>query len=215
VSVFKADIAYVAVVDESAGMINFPYVYGENKPPIKLGEGLTSKVIESGEALLINKDLGQKSIEIGKAPIGILSQSYLGVPIFVSGKPMGAISVQSTIKEGLFTEADAHLLGMIATQVGTAMHNAQLYSEARIARSEAEKANKAKSAFLANMSHELRTPLNAIIGFTRIVQRKSAGLLPEKQIENLEKVLISSENLLGLINTTLDIAKIEAGHPIS
>ncbi len=211
VSVFKADIAYVAVVDESAGMINFPYVYGENKPPIKLGEGLTSKVIESGEALLINKDLGQKSIEIGKAPIGILSQSYLGVPIFVSGKPMGAISVQSTIKEGLFTEADAHLLGMIATQVGTAMHNAQLYSEARIARSEAEKANKAKSAFLANMSHELRTPLNAIIGFTRIVQRKSAGLLPEKQIENLEKVLISSENLLGLINTTLDIAKIEAG----
>ena len=75
VSVFKADIAYVAVVDESAGMINFPYVYGENKPPIKLGEGLTSKVIESGEALLINKDLGQKSIEIGKAPIGMLSQS--------------------------------------------------------------------------------------------------------------------------------------------
>ena len=211
VSVFKGDIAYVAVVDEAAGMINFPYVYGELQPPIKIGEGFTSKVIESGKVLLINKDLSQKRIEIGATQVGRQSQSYLGVPIFVSGKPMGVISVQSTTQEGLFTEADAHLLSTIATNVGTVMHNAQLYGEAMLARAEAEKANKAKSAFLANMSHELRTPLNAIIGFTRIVHRKAEGLLPEKQIENLEKVLVSAEHLLGLINTTLDIAKIEAG----
>ena len=211
VSVFKGDIAYVAVVDEAAGMINFPYVYGELQPPIKIGEGFTSKVIESGKVLLINKDFSQKRIEIGATQVGRQSQSYLGVPIFVSGKPMGVISVQSTTQEGLFTEADAHLLSTIATNVGTVMHNAQLYSEAMLARAEAEKANKAKSAFLANMSHELRTPLNAIIGFTRIVHRKAQGLLPEKQIENLEKVLVSAEHLLGLINTTLDIAKIEAG----
>jgi PAS domain S-box-containing protein len=75
----------------------------------------------------------------------------------------------------------------------------------------ADTANQAKSAFLANMSHELRTPLNAIIGFTRIVRRKSEGVLAEKQIENLDKVLISSDHLLSLINTVLDIAKIEAG----
>ncbi len=84
---------------------------------------------------------------------------------------------------------------------------AELESRAAIA----EQANQAKSAFLANMSHELRTPLNAIIGFTRIVRRKGEGVLPEKQIENLDKVLVSSEHLLNLINTVLDIAKIEAG----
>ncbi len=61
------------------------------------------------------------------------------------------------------------------------------------------------------MSHELRTPLNAIIGFTRIVRRKAEGVLPEKQTENLDKVLTSAEHLLNLINTVLDIAKIEAG----
>ena len=61
------------------------------------------------------------------------------------------------------------------------------------------------------MSHELRTPLNAIIGFTRIVRRKAEGVLPEKQTENLDKVLVSAEHLLSLINTVLDIAKIEAG----
>lgn len=72
-------------------------------------------------------------------------------------------------------------------------------------------ANEHKSKFLAGMSHELRTPLNAIIGFTRIVRRKSAKDLAQKQQDNLDKVLSSAEHLLGLINDILDIAKIEAG----
>jgi signal transduction histidine kinase len=87
----------------------------------------------------------------------------------------------------------------------------RLFEEAQQARAAAEQANHAKTAFLASMSHEIRTPLNAIIGFTRIVRRKGADTLPEKQVENLDKILISSQHLLKLINTVLDLAKIEAG----
>jgi PAS domain S-box-containing protein len=79
------------------------------------------------------------------------------------------------------------------------------------AKEAAEEANQAKSTFLANMSHELRTPLNAIVGFTRLVRRRSEDLLPQKQLDNLDKVLISADNLLGLINDVLDLSKIEAG----
>jgi len=211
VSLFCPDIAYVALVDEPAGEIRFPFTFGEVLPTIKLGQGLTSRVIETASPLLINKDLDQKAIEIGIHRVGIQSRSYLGVPIIVSGKAVGVISVQSTKQEGLYCEDDMHLMNTIATSVGSALNNAQLYQEARVARADAEKANQAKSAFLANMSHELRTPLNAIIGFTRIVRRKGEEVLPEKQTENLDKVLISAEHLLSLINTTLDIAKIEAG----
>jgi len=129
----------------------------------------------------------------------------------LSGNAVGVLSVQSCTQEGIFDQDDVRLLSTIAANVGTAINNARLYQEAQKSRADAEQANNAKSAFLANMSHELRTPLNAIIGFTRIVKRKGEEVLPEKQIENLDKVLVSAENLLGLINSVLDIAKIEAG----
>jgi signal transduction histidine kinase len=64
---------------------------------------------------------------------------------------------------------------------------------------------------LARVSHDLRTPLNAIMGFTRIVVRRMEGQMPDIQKENLQKVLISSEHLLNLINGLLDLAKIDAG----
>ena len=81
----------------------------------------------------------------------------------------------------------------------------------RAAKEQAELASRTKSEFLANMSHELRTPLNAIIGFTRLVMRRGKEVLPEKQYDNLGKILASGEHLLSLINAVLDLSKIEAG----
>ena len=74
-----------------------------------------------------------------------------------------------------------------------------------------ETASKYKTEFLANMSHELRTPMNAIIGFTRIVMNRCKDVLPHKQFENMEKISVSANHLLGLINDILDLSKIEAG----
>lgn len=86
----------------------------------------------------------------------------------------------------------------------------ELVESLAVARNEATRANEAKSRFLANMSHELRTPLNAIIGFTRIVIRRARDTLDDKQYGNLENILTSAEHLLTLINSVLDLSKIEA-----
>ena len=381
-AIFEADVAYLAMLDPKTELIHFRYQHGDEFVPLKFGEGLTSRIIQTGEPLLINKDVTARSREIGATNVGRDVLSYLGVPIHAGGEVLGVLSVQSTEREGAFDNDSLRLLTTIAANAGSAIHTAQLHAEtqrrafqmatianvgrelsstldletvtrsvvenvhslfsardtilrlvdtdgvtlrtalalglyaeensidilqvgsgitgtiartgiaevidnveldprglhvagtpdkeevpetlmiapliasnrtigvlsvykdrtdgtfsqvdldfltglgrqaaiaiensrlfheARSARASAEHANQAKSTFLANMSHELRTPLNAIIGFTRIVRKKSEGILPEKQTDNLDKVLSSSEHLLGLINTVLDIAKIEAG----
>jgi two-component system, NtrC family, sensor kinase len=74
-----------------------------------------------------------------------------------------------------------------------------------------EDANKHKSRFLANVNHELRTPLSSIIGYARLLRRQTEGQMAPLQRENLEDLLRNAERLLGLIDSLLDFAKIEAG----
>jgi len=73
----------------------------------------------------------------------------------------------------------------------------------------AENANKSKDIFLANMSHELRTPLNAITGFSQIIMMKKDT--PETIKNYVGKIHVAGKNLLDLVNTILDFAKLEAG----
>jgi len=72
-------------------------------------------------------------------------------------------------------------------------------------------ANRHKSQFLANVNHELRTPVSAIIGYGRLVLRETEGQIAPLQKENLQDLIHNAERLLGMINSLLDFAKIEAG----
>jgi len=84
-------------------------------------------------------------------------------------------------------------------------------AELAVARDQALEASRTKSAFLTNMSHELRTPLNAIIGYSEMLY-EDAAKFPEKQAgEDLQNIASAGNHLLGLINTVLDLSKIEAG----
>jgi signal transduction histidine kinase/DNA-binding response OmpR family regulator len=222
---FHAPIAYVCLFDRTTMMLEFPYTYGESAQPRPYGVGLTSQIIRTGEPLLINEDIDRKRATLGIEQVGRNSASYLGVPISSGGQVIGVISVQSVDQEGRFTEADQRLLTTIATAVGVAFYNAQLFEEARLARAAAEQADAAKSSFLSTVSHELRTPLTSVLGFAKIIRRRLEErlfpLIPEDDrkiaqaktqvLENLGVVVSEGERLTKLIDDVLDLAKIEAG----
>jgi len=224
-TLFKSNIAYLALLDPKTNIINFPYQHGDNMPSMKLGEGLTSKIINSGEPLLINQDISHTYKESGIKQVGKTASSYLGVPIPVEGKVIGVLSVQSTEQESRFDESDKRLLNTIARHVGIALHNAELFEEAKEATINAEAANEAKSAFLSTVSHELRTPLTSVLGFAKIIRKRLGDRIfpavenDDKRVQkamrqvndNLDVVVSEGERLTKLINDVLDLAKIESG----
>ena len=187
---------------------------------VPMSSGIAGQVIESRQVRLIHDlagEAGDRPPVADEAMEGGSLASILSLPLHAFDRTLGAITF-GTVEPGGFTDADLKVARSFATHLALAIDRWQqtqklreTESRLRQAKEQAEDASRTKSNFLANMSHELRTPMNAIIGFTRLVMRRSKDVLATKQYENLEKILISADHLLSLINDVLDLSKIEAG----
>ncbi len=212
---FSANIVYLALLDKENDMINFPFGIGDEFPPLKLGEGLTSRIILHKNPLLINRGLGKETEELGVKRIGIPSASYLGVPIPVGEEIIGVLSVQSTEKENLFNEDDMRLLGTIAAHVGIAINNANAYKELNktlenLQATQNQLVAQEKLASLgqltAGIAHEIKNPLNFVNNFSEL----TVGLVEELK-EEFDKLADKFDNeVLDEVNEILSILKVNA-----
>ncbi len=192
---FSADIAYVALLDDETQLIDFAYHIedGRQEPQasLPLGTGLTSRIVQSRQPLLINREADWQ--QFGSRGEGTQVRSYLGVPILVGERSIGAISVQSTRQEGRFGEADARLLGTIAANVGVAIQNARLYNETRRRAHE--------MAALAEVGREMSATLELSAVLERIADRAmtlldadtSAVYLPDEDAQTFRAVVALGE----------------------
>jgi PAS domain S-box-containing protein len=130
---------FISMYDQQTNRVSFPYWMsgdGErvNQDPIELGEGLTSRVIQSGQPLVL-KSWGDAmssgaAIQVDDGRPDEFSQSWVGVPILIGERVTGVICVQDP-REGLYTDSDVRLLSTLAASLGVALENARLFAETR------------------------------------------------------------------------------------
>lgn len=137
-------------------------------------------------------------------------KSILAHPLLNQGRLVGLLYLENNLMSNAFTVENLNILRLLSSQMAISLDNALFYKKLKVAREEAETANKAKSTFLMNMSHELRTPLNAIIGYSDIIQEDAEDMGYEDILPDLDRIQMAGKQLLEIISNVLDISKIEA-----
>jgi signal transduction histidine kinase/HAMP domain-containing protein/ActR/RegA family two-component response regulator len=216
--VLPTDTFYVAIYNEESDLIEFPLLTGSGGPlelkpmDIQREPGLTGYVIRTGGLLYVPDthnvpaSAPYHAIPLNEMP----NRSYLGVPLTVRGEVFGVLSIQGA-EPNAYSNEDVELATTIGTQASIAVENARAYQRLVDTAERLAEVDRLKTQFLANMSHELRTPLNSIIGFSRVMLKGIDGPLTELQEADLSSIHNSGQHLLGLINSILDMSKIEAG----
>ncbi|MDP2069842.1 MAG: PAS domain S-box protein [Lutibacter sp.] len=203
---------YIAIHNEETDMITTP-VFVDDREEVEefsAKNSLTGYVIKSKKPLILNQEAHQELINKNIVTlIGEYAKIWVGVPLMIQDKCIGAIVVQSYEDENAYTEDDMQLLEFVADQISTTIQRKKVENELNKALLQAQESDRLKSAFLANMSHEIRTPMNGIIGFSELCL--DPNITKEKQKEYANIVIKSSKRLLSIVNDILDISKIEAG----
>ncbi len=162
-------------------------------------DGQSLAVLEAQTAFV-----GQSSAALAER-LGI--QTGVFIPLVGRNQVLGVLAIDQSGEE----MEDLDFIESIGTNLSVALESTRLYREAVETAEQLQEMDRLKSQFLANMSHELRTPLNSIIGFSRVILKGIDGPLTDMQRTDLEAVYNSGQHLLELINSILDISKIQAG----
>src|SRR5262249_16119026 len=168
------------------------------------------EAIATRRPLQIFDVLNRPSNPLRDAAIEAGFRAGLIVPLLGSEGPLGALVLHRR-SPSEFPEAVVNLMQGFADQSAIALENARLFEEIAQKSRELEIASAHKSQFVANMSHELRTPLAAILGYAELIQEGFYEPQGPKSLDALTRIRSNGKHLLGLINTVLDIAKIESG----
>jgi len=215
--IFAFDAARIYLLNEEIGQLEL--VTHRGIPPgvplvssYRIGEGHVGRVVQSGEALLVENmetDAGYQQWARNKHLLKAGFRALLLIPLKVRGQGLGVMNFVGR-KPRHFTESDIQLINAIAYHLGVAVGNAQLFSQVRKKTFELEKASKGKDEFLGVISHELRTPLNVIKGYAEIMRQGVLGEIGVAQKKALETISNQAVELFHMINGILQVTRIEA-----
>ena len=224
--IFHFDATRIHLYDErtdeivlSASLDNHPDRFNKDRS-FRRGQGVVGQVVESGKPVIfedVESDPLYQQLS-GTKVTGQFGYRFFAVlPIQGKLTCLGTLACVGAAPRKL-TPSENQLLEAIADQIAVAIENSKLYErigekiqELQQKTSELAQANKAKDEFLSIISHELRTPLNVVLGYSRLLKEGIFGEINAGQKKALETVLARADDQLLMINSVLQVTKIEAG----
>ncbi len=205
----------IALYDEKTDMLSTPYEIDEHDEGIidewSAEKSLTGLVVKNKKSYLLSKsDIAKLAFEARINLIGSRAESWLGVPMQIDEKVIGAIVVQSYNNPKAYNNESIRNLEIIAHELSIFIERKKTEEQLITAKERAEESDRLKTAFLQNMSHEIRTPLNGILGFASLLTDDELTADEVKKYANL--IQNSGNRLFELINNIIDISKIESGN---
>lgn len=166
--------------------------------------GWLGSILKSGYKYFEVGELPEKFREVLKASD---TQWIVMLPVFREKVLWGVLCIEFHKPHREWTLDEIEILKAMSGSIGGWINDQETKKELKMAKIEADKANKAKSEFLAVISHELRTPMNGILGYSQLLRQTLQDKEQKEQVGFIER---SGRSLLDLINNILDFSKIES-----
>lgn len=211
----KADNFYIALYHEDKETVSFPYFvdqFDSIPEERKTGRGLTEYILRLGEAKLIDAELDLKLREDGETSlIGEPTQIWLGVPLKVKGKTIGAIVVQDYEDASTYGEEEKEILTYVSEQIALAIDKKQ--SEEKIIHysEELKELNASKDKFFSIVAHDLKSPFHGLLGLTQMMVEEYDTMNEDEVRSSLSLLKEATESTYKLIENLLNWSRLQTG----
>ncbi len=209
---------YISIIDEKTNQITFPYYVDEIEQdsvaePIGLErKSLTNIVILEGKSLLIDKQRDADLRAEGKLELfGEPAEIWLGVPLKVHNKAIGAIVVQDYENPHTYSTLEQEILETIAFAISRLVERKIEEHEKATLIEQLKELNASKDTVFSLISHDLRSPFNSILGFLNILINEINDLKTEEILDLLHSLKRVSNNVLYMLNNLLEFSRFQRG----